>query len=136
MKVSSAYLVVLLLLVPAGCRENPDEPSESVRKLRTCRRLIEDSTAVVLTLKKGMNAHELEMLEKERSRGLQACLLKHPDFPGRCIDLTSRESIQKSMELATTLCMSWPDVLVDCLRRQDQESPGCQKALEAFRGKD
>jgi hypothetical protein len=135
MKVVSAHLILLFLLFPAGCRENPNEPSESVRKLRTCRRFIEDSTAVVLTLKKGMNGYELEMLEKDRSQGLQACLLKHPDFPGRCVDPTSRESIQRSMELAITFCMSWPDVLVDCMRRQDLDSPACQKALESFRGK-
>ena len=75
------------------------------------------------------------MRKEDRSRGLQACLIKHPDFPGRCMDFTSRESIQKSMELAITFCMSWPDVLVDCMSRQDLDGPACQEALEAFRGK-
>jgi hypothetical protein len=120
----------------AGCSDQQEKLSEPVRKLHSCRRLIEDSTAVVLTLKKGMNDYELELLQKERSPGLQACLLQHPDLPGRCMDLTSRESIKRSMEVAITFCMTWPDELVDCLKRQDQDSPGCRQALEAFRGKD
>jgi hypothetical protein len=127
--------IMALAVVLAGCSERPEKPSEPVRKMRICRRLIEYSTAVVLTLKKGMNDYELEMLQKDHAHGLQACLKKHPDLPGRCMDLTSRESIQNSMDLATTLCVSWPDELVDCLKRQDHDSPACQKALEAFRGK-
>jgi hypothetical protein len=103
--------------------------------MQTCRRYIEDSTAVVLTLKKGMNDFELESLEKDRKLGLPACLQKHPDLPGRCLDLSSREAVEKSMELAVTLCVSWPDRLVECLRRQDQDSPVCRRALEAFREK-
>jgi hypothetical protein len=128
--------ILVLLVAVSGCSDKNDKPSEPVRKMKTCRRLIEDSTAVVLTLKKGMNDYELEILQKERSQGLQACLLQHPDLPGRCMDLTSRESIQHSMDLATTFCMSWSDELVDCLKRQDLDSPGCRQALEAFRGKD
>jgi hypothetical protein len=129
------FWILALLVTLIGCSDKNDEPSEPVRKMKTCRRLIEDSTAVVLTLKKGMNDYELEVLEEERGRGLSACLRKHPDLPGRCMDLTSRESIQNSMDLAVTLCVSWPDKLVDCLRRQDHDSPACKKALEAFRGK-
>jgi len=136
MRVTSAYLLLLFLLIPGGCRDAADEPSKSVRKLRTCRRYIEDSTAVVLTLKKGMNDYELEALKEDRRLGLPACLRKHPDLPGRCMDLSSRDSIQKSIELATTLCVSWPDELIDCLKNQDLDSPGCQKSLESFREKD
>jgi hypothetical protein len=128
--------ILALLIAVAGCSDQPEKLSEPVRKMKTCRRLIEDSTAVVLTLRKGMNDYEIEMLEKDHARGLQACLKKHPDLPGRCMDLSSRESIRNSMDLATTMCVSWPDKLVDCLKRQDHDSPGCQKALEAFRGKD
>ena len=133
-------MLVRLFILPVlitlfGCSDRPGQSSEPVRKMQTCRRFIEDSTAVVLTLKKGMNDFELESLEKDRKLGLPACLKKHPDLPGRCLDLSSRESVEKSMELAITLCVSWPDRLVECLRRQDQDSPACQKALEAFRGK-
>lgn len=130
------FWILALAVALGSCSDNKDKPSEPVRKMKTCRRLIEDSTAVVLTLKKGMNDYELEVLEEERGQGLHACLRNHPDLPGRCMDLTSRESIQNSMDLAVTLCVSWPDELVDCLKRQDQDSPACRKALEAFRGKD
>jgi hypothetical protein len=136
MRTTSAYLLVLLLIFPLGCRNAADEPSESVRKMRTCKRFMEDSAAVMLTLRKGMNGFELEALENDRRLGLPACLLKHPDLPGRCMDLSSRESIRNSVDLATSLCISWPDKLVDCLTRQDQDSRACQKALESFRGKD
>lgn len=128
------HWILLSLFFLTGCRDQPAEPSQPVRKLKICRRLVEDSAAVVLTLKKGMNNYELEVLDKERSLGLQACLRRHPDLPGRCLDLTSRKSIQGSMELATTFCMAWPDDLVDCLHKQDLDSPGCRRALEAFRG--
>lgn len=136
MRSKSAYLIMLFLLVPAGCRNATDEPSGQVRKLRTCRRYIEDSAAVMLTLRKGMNDFEIEALEKDRRLGLPACLRRHPDLPAKCMDFSSRESIQNSVELATTLCVSWPDKLVDCLKNQDLDSPGCQQALESYRGKD
>jgi hypothetical protein len=128
--------ILTLLITLIGCSDRPGKPSEPVRKMQTCRRFVEDSTAVVLTLKKGMNDFELESLEKDRRLGLHACLKKHPDLPGRCLDLSSRESVEKSMELAVTLCVSWPDRLVECLSRQDLDSPACQSALEAFRGRD
>jgi hypothetical protein len=128
--------ILPLLVALFCCSDRPQKPSEPVRKMKICRRLIEDSTAVVLTLKKGMNDYELEMLREDLAHGLQACLKKHPDLPGRCMDLSSRESIRNSMDRAVALCLSWPDELVDCLKRQDQDSPACARALEAFRGKD
>ncbi len=127
-------LVCLVLL--GGCPEEPQAPSEAVLRMKTCRRLMEDSSVVTLTLWKGLNEYERELIETERSLGLEKCLRRHPDVPGRCLDISDRESLRRSVELATTLCVNWPDELIACLRARDFYGPTCRRIIDEFRKPD
>jgi hypothetical protein len=133
MNTARLYWILLFLLIPIGCRDKNEAPSEAVIKMRSCRRLMENSAAVVLVLRKGMNDFQLEELERKRSVGFQACMRQNPDLPGVCMDLTNRQTIRASVEMAATFCMSWSQKLIECVKKQDVNSPGCQKALQAYR---
>jgi hypothetical protein len=127
------FLFSLACCPAPGCKNEPDAPSETVLRMKTCRRLMEDSAAVVLTLWKGMNEHERELIETERDLGLEKCLRRHPDLPGRCLDFSDPQSLKRSVEVATALCMNWPEELFTCIQKRDFYGPGCRSAVDAFR---